>query len=103
MMFQLLLAPTPFIIGVTDEFVRQKQLKRLPGDIWLVDLDSGEVMPPLSPSISPPSPSSAASTGIFVETQRDKKNLPSAVKAKDYLEPPRVTRKVFESNRWSQN
>ena len=52
--FQLLLAPTPFIIGITNDFMKHKQLKKLPGDIWLIDLDSGEVPPP------PPVPTSSA-------------------------------------------
>lgn len=43
---QLLLSPTPFLIGVTTEFWRMKRLKSLPSDIWLVDVDSGAISPP---------------------------------------------------------
>ncbi|XP_062621255.1 MAP kinase-activating death domain protein-like isoform X1 [Saccostrea cucullata] len=50
---QLLLAPTPFIIGVPASFLPYKNVK-LPDDVWLVDLDSNkmsigrnEELPPL--------------------------------------------------------
>ena len=44
--FQLLLAPTPFIIGITSEFTKQKKLKILPNEIWEVEIDSATVNPP---------------------------------------------------------
>ncbi|GAB6028666.1 hypothetical protein CHUAL_004492 [Chamberlinius hualienensis] len=51
---QLLLAPTPFIIGVPATFFMYKKHFRIPDDVWLVDLDSnkitvqtGEDLPPL--------------------------------------------------------
>ncbi|XP_043219580.1 MAP kinase-activating death domain protein-like isoform X5 [Amphibalanus amphitrite] len=43
---QLLLAPTPFIIGVPASFLLYKRHFRLPDDVWLVDLDSNKVVPP---------------------------------------------------------
>ena len=36
---QLLLAPTPFIIGVPTAFLDRKRNIKLPEDVWLVDLD----------------------------------------------------------------
>ncbi|RZF38506.1 hypothetical protein LSTR_LSTR006101, partial [Laodelphax striatellus] len=43
---QLLLAPTPFVIGVPASFLSLKKNFRLPDDIWLVDLDSNKITPP---------------------------------------------------------
>ncbi|XP_055525984.1 MAP kinase-activating death domain protein isoform X3 [Wyeomyia smithii] len=42
---QLLLAPTPFIIGLPATFLLYKKNFRLPDDIWLVDLDSNRLTP----------------------------------------------------------
>uniref|UniRef100_A0A336KGN7 MAP kinase-activating death domain protein n=1 Tax=Culicoides sonorensis TaxID=179676 RepID=A0A336KGN7_CULSO len=43
---QLLLAPTPFIIGLPASFLMYKKNFRLPDDIWLVDLDSNKLTAP---------------------------------------------------------
>ncbi|XP_055298322.1 MAP kinase-activating death domain protein isoform X7 [Sitodiplosis mosellana] len=43
---QLLLAPTPFVIGIPASFLMYKKNFRLPDDIWLVDLDSNKLSPP---------------------------------------------------------
>ncbi|XP_023706235.1 MAP kinase-activating death domain protein isoform X5 [Cryptotermes secundus] len=43
---QLLLAPTPFVIGIPASFLLYKKNFRLPDDIWLVDLDSNKITPP---------------------------------------------------------
>uniref|UniRef100_A0A1I8P2U7 MAP kinase-activating death domain protein n=1 Tax=Stomoxys calcitrans TaxID=35570 RepID=A0A1I8P2U7_STOCA len=43
---QLLLAPTPFVIGVPATFLVYKKNFRLPDDIWVVDLDSTKLSPP---------------------------------------------------------
>ncbi|XP_026848398.1 MAP kinase-activating death domain protein isoform X3 [Drosophila persimilis] len=43
---QLLLAPTPFVIGVPASFLVYKKNFRLPDDIWVVDLDSTKLSPP---------------------------------------------------------
>lgn len=41
---QLLLAPTPFVIGVPASFFRYKSEGfHMPGDVWIVDLDSNKV------------------------------------------------------------
>lgn len=40
---QLLLAPTPFLIGVPATFFRYKPQFSLPDDVWLVDLDANKV------------------------------------------------------------
>ncbi|RWS05737.1 MAP kinase-activating death domain protein-like protein [Dinothrombium tinctorium] len=43
---QLLLAPTPYIIGVPASFLMFKKNFKLPDDVWLVDLDSNKVIKP---------------------------------------------------------
>ncbi|CAB0039918.1 unnamed protein product [Trichogramma brassicae] len=43
---QLLLAPTPFVIGIPASFLMFKKNFRMPDDIWLVDLDSNRITPP---------------------------------------------------------
>lgn len=40
---QLLLAPTPYIIGVPASFFLYKSDFKMPDDVWLVDLDSSKV------------------------------------------------------------
>lgn len=40
---QLLLAPTPFLIGVPATFFRYKPQFSLPDDVWLVDLDANKI------------------------------------------------------------
>ncbi len=43
---QLLLVPTPFIIGVPSSFFSTKRNVKLPSDVWLVDLDKPHIQPP---------------------------------------------------------
>ncbi|XP_061888979.1 MAP kinase-activating death domain protein isoform X16 [Entelurus aequoreus] len=43
---QLLLAPTPYIIGVPASFFLYKADFKIPDDVWLVDLDSSKVIAP---------------------------------------------------------
>ena len=43
---QLLLAPTPYIIGISGTFLQQKKHFKLPDDVWLVDLDSNRINSP---------------------------------------------------------
>ncbi|XP_061705886.1 MAP kinase-activating death domain protein isoform X1 [Cydia pomonella] len=43
---QLLLAPTPFLIGIPATFLQYKKNFRLPDDIWLVDLDATKLCAP---------------------------------------------------------
>lgn len=40
---QLLLAPTPYVIGIPASFLLFKKNIQLPGDVWLCDLDSGRL------------------------------------------------------------
>lgn len=40
---QLLLAPTPYIIGVPASFFLYKLDFKMPDDVWLVDLDTNKV------------------------------------------------------------
>jgi hypothetical protein len=43
-LFQLLLAPTPYIIGVPASFFKYKNNDfNNPHDLWIVDLDSNKV------------------------------------------------------------
>ncbi|XP_026747185.1 MAP kinase-activating death domain protein [Trichoplusia ni] len=43
---QLLLAPTPFLIGIPATFLTYKKNFRMPDDIWLVDLDATKLICP---------------------------------------------------------
>jgi len=40
---KLLLAPTPFIIGIPASFFQYKSNVELPDDVWLIDLDKNKV------------------------------------------------------------
>ncbi|RTG84067.1 uncharacterized protein DC041_0009747 [Schistosoma bovis] len=40
----LLLSPTPFLIGIPATFLSQKTNFRFPADVWLVDLDANKMM-----------------------------------------------------------
>ncbi|XP_054153734.1 MAP kinase-activating death domain protein-like isoform X2 [Oppia nitens] len=53
---QLLLAPTPFIIGVPASFLAFKRRFRLPDDVWLVDLDANKIVKPSAVEDIPPLP-----------------------------------------------
>uniref|UniRef100_A0A3Q2R112 MAP kinase-activating death domain protein n=1 Tax=Fundulus heteroclitus TaxID=8078 RepID=A0A3Q2R112_FUNHE len=53
---QLLLAPTPYIIGVPASFFLYKSDFKMPDDIWLVDLDSSKVIAPTNAENLPPLP-----------------------------------------------
>lgn len=43
---QLLLAPTPYVIGIPASFLMYNKNFRMPDDVWLVDLDSNRITPP---------------------------------------------------------
>ncbi|KAI1309467.1 MAP kinase-activating death domain protein [Halotydeus destructor] len=53
---QLLLAPTPYIIGVPASFFMFKKNFRLPDDVWLIDLDSNKFTKPSGVEDLPPLP-----------------------------------------------
>ncbi|KAM9545594.1 MAP kinase-activating death domain protein-like isoform 18-T18 [Salvelinus alpinus] len=53
---QLLLAPTPYIIGVPASFFLYKSDFKMPDDIWLVDLDCNKVKVPTNAEHLPPLP-----------------------------------------------
>ncbi|XP_074521869.1 MAP kinase-activating death domain protein isoform X22 [Halichoeres trimaculatus] len=53
---QLLLAPTPYIIGVPASFFLYKSDFKMPDDVWLVDLDSSKVIAPTNAELLPPLP-----------------------------------------------
>ncbi|XP_039082820.1 MAP kinase-activating death domain protein isoform X50 [Hyaena hyaena] len=50
---QLLLAPTPYIIGVPASFFLYKLDFKMPDDVWLVDLDSNRVNAPTNAEVLP--------------------------------------------------
>ena len=47
---QLLLAPTPYIIGLPASFLKHNKLKVIPDDVWMVDLDAATIKPPANSS-----------------------------------------------------
>uniref|UniRef100_A0A673M5C6 MAP kinase-activating death domain protein n=1 Tax=Sinocyclocheilus rhinocerous TaxID=307959 RepID=A0A673M5C6_9TELE len=58
---QLLLAPTPYVIGVPASFFLYKSDFKIPDDIWLVDLDCNKVIVPSNAELLPPLPEPEAS------------------------------------------
>ncbi|XP_033095553.1 MAP kinase-activating death domain protein-like isoform X4 [Anneissia japonica] len=59
---QLLLAPTPFVIGIPASFLLYKNNFGLPDDVWLIDLDSNRIVPPTDDNILPDLPEPEGST-----------------------------------------
>lgn len=53
---QLLLAPTPFIIGLPSSFFKFRINFTLPNDVWIVDLDTNKVKRPSNVEDLPPLP-----------------------------------------------
>ncbi|XP_048040499.1 MAP kinase-activating death domain protein isoform X24 [Megalobrama amblycephala] len=53
---QLLLAPTPYVIGVPASFFLYKSDFKMPDDVWLVDLDCNKVNAPSNAELLPPLP-----------------------------------------------
>ncbi|XP_069988793.1 MAP kinase-activating death domain protein isoform X4 [Penaeus vannamei] len=53
---QLLLAPTPFIIGIPASFLLYKKHFGLPDDVWLIDLDANKITAPPQCDDIPPLP-----------------------------------------------
>lgn len=53
---QLLLAPTPFIIGFPSSFFKFKFNFSIPNDVWIVDLDANKVKKPPNVEDLPPLP-----------------------------------------------
>ncbi|XP_052416528.1 MAP kinase-activating death domain protein isoform X16 [Carassius gibelio] len=58
---QLLLAPTPYVIGVPASFFLYKSDFKMPDDVWLVDLDCNKVIAPSNAEFLPPLPEPEAS------------------------------------------
>ncbi|XP_056317676.1 MAP kinase-activating death domain protein isoform X5 [Danio aesculapii] len=58
---QLLLAPTPYVIGVPASFFLYKCDFKMPDDVWLVDLDCNKVIVPSNAELLPPLPEPEAS------------------------------------------
>ncbi|MFT7814513.1 MAP kinase-activating death domain protein-like [Arapaima gigas] len=53
---QLLLAPTPYVIGVPASFFLYKSDFKMPDDVWLVDLDCNKVIAPSNAETLPTLP-----------------------------------------------
>ncbi|XP_075358746.1 MAP kinase-activating death domain protein isoform X11 [Mycteria americana] len=58
---QLLLAPTPYIIGVPASFFLYKLDFKMPDDVWLIDLDTNRVIIPTNAESLPALPEPEAS------------------------------------------
>ncbi|NWX22570.1 MADD protein, partial [Aegotheles bennettii] len=58
---QLLLAPTPYIIGVPASFFLYKLDFKMPDDVWLIDLDTNRVIVPTNAESLPVLPEPEAS------------------------------------------
>ncbi|XP_053922583.1 MAP kinase-activating death domain protein isoform X24 [Cuculus canorus] len=58
---QLLLAPTPYIIGVPASFFLYKLDFKMPDDVWLIDLDTNRVIVPTNAEALPALPEPEAS------------------------------------------
>eukprot|EP00076_Gallus_gallus_P021583 XP_015142658.1 MAP kinase-activating death domain protein isoform X16 [Gallus gallus] len=58
---QLLLAPTPYIIGVPASFFLYKLDFKMPDDVWLIDLDTNKVIVPTNAESLPALPEPEAS------------------------------------------
>ncbi|XP_075008374.1 MAP kinase-activating death domain protein isoform X9 [Calonectris borealis] len=58
---QLLLAPTPYIIGVPASFFLYKLDFKMPDDVWLIDLDTNRVIVPTNAESLPTLPEPEAS------------------------------------------
>ena len=52
---QILLAPTPFVIGIPASFVLLKKIN-LPQDVWVIDLDANEIHKPINETEVPSLP-----------------------------------------------
>ena len=72
---QLLLAPTPYVIGLPSSFLKYNKLPMVPDDVWLVDLDSAAIKPPTNPNSDSTIPSLPSPEGGFLKTQLKQVNL----------------------------
>ncbi|XP_075545658.1 rab3 GDP-GTP exchange factor isoform X1 [Dermacentor variabilis] len=88
---QLLLAPTPFIIGVPATFFKLKRSFCLPDDVWLVDLDSNSVLKPPGVEDLPPLPDPEGSHLSYHLKQAlaSMSINPQPIKNLDRVPPPR--------------
>ena len=55
---QILLAPTPFVIGIPASFILLKKIQ-LPSDVWVIDLDANEIYLPKNERKVPSLPETA--------------------------------------------
>ena len=66
---QLLLAPTPFLIGLPSSFLKTNKLPNVPDDVWMVDLDSSLIKPPSNPNCDVHIPSLPTPEGATLKNQ----------------------------------
>ncbi|XP_053207796.1 MAP kinase-activating death domain protein-like isoform X2 [Panonychus citri] len=86
---QLLLAPTPYIIGIPASFLMFKRNFRLPNDVWLVDLDSNRVVkPPAADDLPPlPEPETSILANHLKQALHSMSMSPQPLKNLDRLHP----------------
>ncbi|XP_029954608.1 MAP kinase-activating death domain protein isoform X1 [Salarias fasciatus] len=88
---QLLLAPTPYIIGVPASFFLYKADFKMPDDVWLVDLDSSKVIAPTNAEILPPLPEPEA-----IELKKHLKQLLEALASMSLNTQPILNLEKFQ-------
>ncbi|RWS30503.1 MAP kinase-activating death domain protein-like protein, partial [Leptotrombidium deliense] len=86
---QLLLAPTPYIIGVPASFLMFKRNFKLPDDVWLVDLDSNKVIKPSGVEDLPclPQPEGTVLVSHLKQALHSMSMNPQPLKSLDVLQP----------------
>ncbi|XP_022252703.1 MAP kinase-activating death domain protein-like [Limulus polyphemus] len=91
---QLLLAPTPFIIGVPASFLMFKRHIKLPDDVWLVDLDSNKIIKPPAVEDLPPLPEREATIlqNHLKQALASMSMSPQPIKNLDKIQPSMVDR-----------
>ena len=65
---QLLLAPTPYIIGLPASFLKHNKINIIPDDVWMVDLDAATIKPPTNPSTEQTIPQLPQPEGDILKT-----------------------------------
>ena len=66
---QLLLAPTPYLIGLPSSFLKYNKLPLVPDDVWIVDLDAALIKPPTNPNTESTIPSLPSPEGGALRAQ----------------------------------
>ena len=66
---QLLLAPTPYLIGLPSSFLKYNKLPQVPDDVWLIDLDAAVIKPPSNPNTDNTIPALPSPDGGLLRSQ----------------------------------